>query len=384
MIYLDNCATTKLRKEVLEKMYKSLEEDFGNPSSLHNLGLDSEKKIKNSRNIISDFLQVKPSEIYFTSGGTESNNIAIQSIVNKYSNSGKHIITTNIEHASILNTMKYYEKKGFRVTYLQVNKEGLIDLDQLRDSICQDTILASIIHVNNEIGSIQNIKAIRNILREENSNTLLHLDGIQSFGKITFSLKDLDVDTFSFSGHKIYGPKGIGGLYIKDRLNLNPIVFGGNQESGIRSGTENLTGIIGMGEAVRITKINQKAELEHIKSIKSYMIEKVQENIPDISINSPSDEKFSPYILNISFKNIRGEILLHYLEQKKIYVSTTSACSSKGTEKSHVLKAIGLKDEDIEGAVRMCFSYDIGKEDLDYVIEILKDSVEEIRKIIMR
>lgn len=384
MIYLDNCATTKIRDKVLQKMYESLKDDFGNPSSLHRLGLESEKKIKNSREIISNFLDTKPSEIYFTSGGTESNNIAIQSIINKLSNRGKHIITTKIEHASVLNTMEHFEQKGFKITYLDVDKEGKIDLNQLKDSICEETIMVSVIHVNNEIGTIQDIKEIRNIIKDENPNTLFHVDGIQSFGKIPFSLRDLDVDTFSFSGHKIYGPKGIGGLFIKDKLKLKPIVFGGNQELGIRSGTENLTGIIGMGEAVRIITQKQNKELNHIKDLKEYLSKKIIENLEEIEINSPLDEKASPYILNISFKKTRGEVLLHYLEQKEIYVSTASACSSNGTQKSHVLKAIGLKDDDIEGAIRMCFSYDIQKKDLDYVVETLKISVDEIRKIIMR
>lgn len=384
MIYLDNCATTKIREEVLEKMYESLKHDFANPSSLHDLGINSEKKIKEAREIISKFMDVRPSELYFTSGGTESNNIAIQSVVNKYSNRGKHLITTEIEHPSVLNVMKYLETKGYSVTYLKVDGNGLIDLSQLEDSITDETILISIIHVNNEIGSIQDIKKIRQIIDNKNKNTILHLDGIQSFGKIYFNLNDLGVDLFSFSGHKIYGPKGIGGLFIKDSLNLDPITFGGGQESGMRSGTENLTGIIGIGEAIRLIDKNQKADIEYVSSLKKHMVEKIKENIEDIKINSPLDETGSPYILNVSFKNTRGEVLLHYLEDKKIYISTTSACSSKGTEKSHVLKAIDLEDEYIEGAIRMCFSYDIGREDLDYVVEVLKSSVEEIRKIIMR
>lgn len=384
MIYLDNCATTKIREEVLEKMYESLKHDFANPSSLHDLGINSEKKIKEAREIISKFMDVRPSELYFTSGGTESNNIAIQSVVNKYSNRGKHLITTEIEHPSVLNVMKYLETKGYLVTYLKVDGNGLIDLSQLEDSITDETILLSIIHVNNEIGSIQDIKKIRQIIDNKNKHTILHLDGIQSFGKIHFNLNDLGVDLFSFSGHKIYGPKGIGGLFIKDSLNLDPITFGGGQESGMRSGTENLTGIIGIGEAVRLIDKNQKADIEYVSSLKKHMVEKIKENIEDIKINSPLDETGSPYILNVSFKNTRGEVLLHYLEDKKIYISTTSACSSKGTEKSHVLKAIDLEDEYIEGAIRMCFSYDIGREDLDYVVEVLKSSVEEIRKIIMR
>lgn len=384
MIYLDNCATTKIREQVLEKIYKSLEEDFGNPSSLHGLGLNAEKKIKKARRIIAEFLDVKEGEIYFTSGATESNNIAIQSVVNKYSSRGKHIITSKIEHPSVLNTMKYLEEKGFRITYLEVDGQGKVDLDQLREALDEETILLSIIHVNNEIGTIQDLKKIRSILNMKNPNTIFHVDGVQSFGKIPFSIRDLSIDLFSFSGHKIHGPKGIGGLFIKDKLNLNPIVYGGDQELGMRSGTENLTGIIAMGEAVRILGEKENEEFKKIKSLKDYTVKKIQGAIPNIKINSPCEEGFSPYVLNISFMGTRGQILLHYLEDKEIYVSTTSACSSKGTAKSHVLKAIGLKDEEIEGAIRIGFSYEIEEEDIDYLLEILKISVGEIRKIIMR
>ena len=214
MIYLDNCATTKVRQEVLEKMYDSFNSDFGNPSSLHRLGLKSEKRVEETRNILGRFLGVSSKEIYFTSGGTESNNIAIQSIVNNMRRRGNHIITTKIEHSSVLNTMKFLEKNGFNVTYLSTDEFGYIDIEEFKEKLTEDTILVSIIHVNNEIGSIQNIKKIKEIMKENNSQALLHLDGVQSFGKIEFSLRDLGVDTYSFSGHKVYGPKGIGGLYV--------------------------------------------------------------------------------------------------------------------------------------------------------------------------
>ncbi len=384
MIYLDNCATTKPRKQVIDVMIESLKQDFGNPSSLHRLGLNSEKQIKSSRDIISNYLKIDRNQLYFTSGGTESNNIAIQGIINKYGNRGKHIITTKLEHPSVLNIMKYYETKGFEITYLNNDEMGNIDLNQLKASIREDTILVSIIHVNNEIGVIQNIKEIRKILDHNNSNAFLHLDGVQSFGKIEFSLKELKVDTYSFSAHKVHGPKGIGGLYMNKELNLPPVVLGGNQESGLRSGTENLTGIIGFGEAVRILGTNFKDENNHVMEIKEYLTNGILNEIEDIRINTTLDSNSSPYILNISFRNIRGEVLLHYLEDKEIYVSTSSACSSKGTKKSHVLQSIGLNNVEIEGAIRFCFSYEISKEDIDYTIDALKSSVQDIRKIIMR
>lgn len=384
MIYLDNCATTKIRQEVLDKIYESLKEDFGNPSSLHRLGLSSEKKIDEARRIVAEYLRTRESEIYFTSGGTESNNIAIQSIVANMKKRGNHIITTKIEHPSVLNIMNRYEKEGFDITYIATDKFGNIDLKEFEETLKKETILVSIIHVNNEIGTIQNIREIRKIMDRKNSQSALHVDGIQSFGKIDFSLKDLGVDTFSFSGHKVYGPKGVGGLYIQNNMHLKPIVFGGNQERGLRSGTENLHGIIGLGEAVRILSKNHKKEFQHVKEIREYMLEKIKGEIDDIKINTPLGNNSSPYILNISFRNTRGEVLLHYLEDKEIYVSTSSACSSKGTEKSHVLKSIGLTDQEIEGAIRVCFSYETTKSDIDYTVENIKKSVKEIRKIMMR
>jgi len=384
LIYLDNCSTTKPRAEVVSAMAEALTMDFGNPSSLHRLGIRTEKKIKEAREIISKYLKVDSKEIYFTSGGTESNNIALQSIIRKLSRKGKHIITTKIEHPSILNVLKYFEENEYSVTYLDTNKEGYINLDDLAEAIREDTILVSIIHVNNEIGAMQNIRGIKEVINNSISKPLLHLDGIQSFGKVDFSLKSLDVDTYSFSGHKVYGPKGIGGLYINKRLKLNPIVFGGNQESGLRSGTENVPGIIGFGESVRILSLNSKIEGERVHDLKLYMANRVISEIEDVKINTSLDNTSSPYILSITFRRTRGEVLLHYLEDKDIYVSTSSACSSKGTTKSHVLRAINLTDKEIEGTIRFCFSYEITKDDIDKTMEALKVSVEEIRGIIGR
>lgn len=384
MIYLDNCSTTKPKKEVVDAMLSALTTDFGNPGSLHRLGIKSEKKVKEAREIIANYLKVDSREIFFTSGGTESNNIAIQSIVNKYSRKGKHIITTKIEHPSVLNVFRYYENMGYEVTYLGTDNFGMVNLEELEGSIKDDTILISIIHVNNEIGVLQNIKAIREIINKSLSKPLLHLDGIQSFGKVDFNLKTLGVDTYSFSGHKVYGPKGIGGLYINKEVKLDPIVFGGNQESGLRSGTENVPGIIGLGEAVRSLSKNSLNDAKMVQDLKEYMASKILEEIDDVKINTTLDKNSSPYILSITFRYTRGEVLLHYLEEKEIYVSTSSACSSKGTARSHVLKSINLTDKEIEGTIRVCFSYEITKEDVDYTVEALKTAVEEIRSIIRR
>lgn len=384
MIYLDNCSTTRPREEVVKIMYEAMVDYFGNPSSLHRLGMVTEKKMKESREYIAKYLDVNINEIYFTSGGTEANNIGIQSVVNKLQNRGNHIITTKIEHPSVLNTIKSYEDKGIEVTYLNVNELGLISLDELESSIKDTTILVSIMHVNNEIGVIEPIDRIKQIINKKNPNTLFHVDGVQGFGKVKVSLKGSGIDIYSFSAHKIHGPKGVGGLYIDRKHSLPPIVFGGNQEKGIRSGTENTAGIIGFGESVRIMDKNFIDESEYVYKIKKYFASRVKDEINDIRFNTSLDDRSSPYILNVSFNNVRGEVLLHYLEDKNIYVSTSSACSSQGTEKSHVLKGIGLNNDEIEGSIRFCFSHENTMEELDITMKALKDSVAEIRQIIMR
>ncbi|WP_077366889.1 cysteine desulfurase family protein [Anaerosalibacter sp. Marseille-P3206] len=384
MVYLDNSATTRPRDEVIEEMNYMLKICYGNPSSLHHLGFQAEKKVEEARKRIANFLKVRNDEIYFTSGGTESNNIAIQGLINKYSRQGNHIITTKIEHSSVLNIMKHYEEEGFKITYLDVDEEGVIDLNQFEECLDDSTILVSIMLVNNEIGTIEPVTQVREIMNKKNSKALLHIDGIQAFGKIPLDLARWNVDTFSFSGHKIYGPKGIGGLYVKKNILLNPIIFGGNQEEGLRSGTENVPGIVGMGKAVEIIDSNFKSESKSVFQLKKYFVERIKEEISNIRVNSLIDDKFSPYIVNISFLNVRGEVLLHYLENKEIYVSTASACSSHGKGKSHVLQAIGRNDNEIEGTLRFSFSYSNTKEEIDYVVEELKKSIDEIRKITMR
>lgn len=383
-IYLDNCATTKPRNEVVEEMVNVLREDYGNPSSLHRLGLNAEKKIESVRRRVADFLNVSSDEIYFTSGGTEGNNFAIQSIVNKYNRFGKHLITTKIEHPSVLNVMKKFEEKGYSVTYLSVDSNGLISLEELANSIKEDTILIATMQVNNEIGSIQPTWKIKKILKEKKSKALLHVDGVQAFGKISIDIKRWGIDTFSLSGHKIHGPKGVGVLYISNKLKINPIIYGGNQERGLRSGTENVPGIAGLGKAVEILDKNFDEEQKRVKDNKAYFINRLRKEIDHIHVNSSSEEYSSPYVLNVSFEYVRGEVLLHYLENKGIYVSTTSACSSKSSKKSTVLCELGLTDLQIEGAVRFCLSYEITKEDIDYTINVLKESVEDIRRITMR
>lgn len=385
-VYLDNCATTRPRKEVVSEMNHMLDKVYGNPSSLHRKGLEAEKRVRNAREIISNFLGARSDEVYFTASGTESNNIAIQGIINKLSKRGNHIITTKIEHSSVRNIFKCYESSGYDVTYLDVDQWGNVDLNQLEESILNRTILVAIMLVNNEIGTIQPINEIRKIMSKKNENTKLHVDGVQAFGKIPLDIQSMRVDTFAFSGHKIHGPKGIGGLYVRKGLNIAPIVFGGNQEFGLRSGTENTPGIVGFGKAVEIISNNYQQEKEIILELREHFISRLNSEIKDIKINSLLDDRSVPHIVNISFSNIRGEVLLHYLEGHGIYISTGSACSSnnKSKSKSSVLDAIGLTDVEIEGAIRFSFAFSNTKEEIDYTIEKLKICVDEIRKITMR
>ena len=383
-IYLDNSATTKPRRSVIDAMINMMEEEYGNPSSLHRMGFDAEKRVEASRKTIADFLNVSQDEIVFTSGGTESNNIAVQGVVNKYKRNGNHIITSSIEHPSVMNIFKHYEENGYDVTYLDVDSDGRIDLKQLEESISDRTILVSIMYVNNETGVVEPIKEIKETIKKVNQETKLHVDGVQAFGKIDIDIKGLGIDVFSFSSHKSHGPKGIGGLFIKKGLNLNPIIFGGGQEKNLRSGTENTPAIVGLGKAVDEIANTFKEENARIKAVKLYFYNKIVDNIKDIKTNSLLDERSSPHILNISFLGIKGEVLLHYLESDNIYVSTGSACSSKGKSKSSVLKALNLTDNEIEGAIRFSFSYENTIEEMDIVVGKVKLAVEEIRKITKR
>lgn len=384
-IYLDNASTTKTRKEIIEEIPYILEEKYGNPSSLHRMGLQSEKNLNNTRVNIANILNVRSKEIYFTSGGTESNNIAIQGIVEKYKKEEIHIITSKIEHSSVLNIFKEYEKKdNIKVTYLEVNELGIVDVEEVRRNIRENTVLVSIMYVNNELGSIQNITEIGRTIKSINEKIVFHSDGVQAFCKMDIDLNKSKVDIFSFSGHKIYALKGIGGIYIKDNIKINPIFLGGNQEKGIRSGTENTLGIYSLGRAVEISEKNKDLERKHIRNIKKYFTSELIENIPFIKINSPFTKNFSDNILNISILHTKGEIILHSLEEKNIYLSTTSACNSKGTAKSQALLGIGLTDIEVQGAVRISFNYENTKEEMDYVIENLKNIVNDIRLITMR
>lgn len=382
MIYLDNCATTKPRKEVVEVMVKALTEDFGNPSSLHSLGFSAEKKVEEARKNIAKLINANTDEVYFTSGGTEDNNIALHGLINKNKRLGKKIITTSIEHASIIDQLKDYKNKGYEIVELSVDRYGNIDIDELLNEVDENTIVLSLFHINNEVGTINDIENIIKKVKAKNNKILIHVDGVQAFGKIPVDMKALNCDTYSMSGHKIYGPKGIGALYVKNTVKIPSLVIGGGQEDGLRSGTENVPGILGLGKAVEITLKELDEEYKHAVSIKKYLIDKINENFKDFEFNQP--ENSSPYIVSVSFKDVRAEVLLHFLEQDEIYISTASACTANGTHKSHVLEAIGLSPKLAEGTIRICISKDINETEIDEFINALKKYVTEIREIMKR
>ena len=380
-IYLDNSATTKPYKEVVDKMVEALTTDYANPSSLHRRGIDVEKNIKSIRQEIARAIGAKDKEIYFTSGGTESNNSIIRGVANLYKKRKNHIISTQIEHPSVLNTLKDLEEDGFEVTYLNVDKDGKIDIEEFKQSIKQTTILVSIMHVNNEIGTIQPIEEIGKYLKSLKDKVYFHVDAVQSYGKINFKPSKYNIDFMSVSGHKLHGPKGIGFMYVKENNRLKPILTGGGQEIGIRSGTENVPGIYGIGEAIKILNKDLNSTINKIQELKDLLKEEIVNNIDDIKINSPEDGVC--HILNISFEDVKGEVLLHYLEQKGVYVSTGSACSSK-KKGSHVLNAIGLNPKEIDGAIRFSLSDLNTKEEIIETVKILKESVDDLRMIIRR
>lgn len=380
-IYLDNSATTKPYEEVIEKMVYALSTDYANPSSLHRKGIEVEKNIKAIRQDIARSISAKDKEIYFTSGGTESNNTIIRGVANLYKKRKNHIISTKIEHPSVLDTLKDLENEGFEVTYLSVNENGIIDIEEFKKSLKPTTSLVTMMHVNNEIGAIQPIQEVGKHLKSLKDKVYLHVDAVQSYGKINFKPSRYNIDFMSVSGHKLHGPKGIGFMYVKENNRLKPLLTGGGQEIGIRSGTENVPGIYGLGEAIKIVNKDLDKNIEKITNLRNMLKEGLIENVDDIKINS--SEEGVCHILNVSFRGIKGEVLLHYLEQKGIYVSTGSACSSK-KKGSHVLNAINLTPDEIEGAIRFSLS-DMNKEDeILETIKIVKESVNDLRMIIRR
>lgn len=375
MIYFDNAATTVPYDEVIEEVSSVMRNYFGNPSSAHKLGLIAERKLNEYRETLAKTINATRDEIIFTSGGSESNNFLIRGFLKEKG----HIITSNIEHPSILNLCKELELEGYRVTYLKVNNEGIIDLEEFKEALSKDTILVTLMYINNEIGSIQPIKEVGNILKDY-SKVKFHVDAIQAYGKIKIDVKGCNIDLMSCSGHKIHGPKGIGMAYMKKGLNPKPLIFGGAQEMGKRAGTENLASIGGFTKAANIINLNIKDNYEKVLKIKEAFIDGVKD-IEGVKINSKISEFSSPYILNLSFKGLRGEVFLHMLEEKEIYVSTGSACSSKDKKYSHVLKAIGLSNDEIEGTIRFSFNEFNTEYEVNETLEAIKTSVKFLRRV---
>lgn len=381
-IYLDNSATTKVCEPAVEAMVDVMTKNYGNPSSLHRRGIEAEKLVEQSREVIANALQVKPQEIYFTSGGTESNNLAIKGAAHSLHRRGNHIITTAVEHPSVLDCFKQLENEGFDVTYLNVDSEGKIDLTELKQKLSSNTILVSIMYVNSEVGSIMPIKEAGEIIKQE-SNALFHVDAVQAFGKMLLVPNLNNIDLLSVSSHKIYGPKGMGALFVRENTRLVPLFNGGGQEEGIRSGTENVPGIVGFAEAAKLVFGNLTQWKEKMQRLKQRLKDEIKKQIPDVVINGP-DKDGACHILNISFLETRGEVILHSLESRGIYVSTGSACSSNKKGKSHVLLAMNKSDKEIDGAVRFSLSPFLSFNDIDYTVNVLKESVPEIRKFIRR
>ncbi len=384
-VYLDNSATTKPYNEAVDVMAKVLREDFGNPSSLHTLGITAEKYIKNARKSLATSLGASEDEVFFTSCGTEADNMAIMGAANARKHHGKKIITTAVEHPAILEPCKKLEQMGYKVEYIGVDNKCRLNMDQLKAAIDEDTILISIMGVNNETGTIMPLKEIIEFKEQFNkahgTGILMHTDAVQAFGKVPVNVKgDLKgIDMISVSGHKIHGPKGIGGIYVKKGLALPAFIVGGGQEGHMRSGTENTAGIAGFGKAIDMAFDDFDGRINDMAKAKARLYEAITSEIKDIVVNSPEDAAAS--VLNVSFLGTRGEVLLHTLEQDGIFVSTGSACSSNKKGQSHVLGAMGLKHKEIEGAIRFSFSEFNTEEEMDYVADKVKFAVTKFRKL---
>lgn len=378
-VYFDNAATTKVYPEVKELMIKILEEDYGNPSSLHMKGVEAEKYIKEATARIATELKCQEKEIVFTSGGTEANNFALIGGAMAHRRAGKHIITTNIEHASVSATLEFLVKEGYEVSYVGVDEKGIVNSEELRTALREDTILVSVMYVNNEIGSIQPIEEITKIVKSNNPQTLMHVDAVQAFGKLRFSPKRLGVDLLSISGHKIHGPKGSGALYIKDKTLIRPTMYGGGQQKSMRSGTENVPAIAGMGLAAELMYKNHDNKMEYIRNLKNTFIDKVTklENVYDNSGEAP-------HIASITFVGIRSEVMLHALEDKGIYVSSGSACSSNKANISGVLKAINLPKERLESTLRFSFCETNTIEEIEYTVKCIEEILPVFRRYIRK
>lgn len=375
--YFDNAATTKVKKEVLEEMLPYFNERYGNPSSLYSIGRASKKAIEEARKKVANFINANPNEIFFTGCGSESDNTIIKGIAYANQKRGKHIITSQIEHPAVLHTCQMLEKQGFEVTYLKVSKDGFINIEDLRNSIRNDTILITIMFANNEIGTIQPIEMISKIARMY--NIVFHTDAVQACGNLPIDVKRMGIDALSLSGHKLYAPKGIGALYVRNGIEFEKFMDGGHQEKNKRAGTENVAGIVGLGKACELAQVHLKEHRQHLKELRDYFIAQVEQKIEGAVLNGCKENRL-PGNANFSFPAIDGEALLLNLDAKGICASAGSACTSGSSEPSHVLSSIGVSKELAQGSLRVTFGEDNTKEDVNYLIESLCEIIPKLKK----
>ena len=378
-VYFDNSATTRVFDSVRDIMVQALMADYGNTSSKHMKGVEAEGYIKTAREEIAKSLKVKEKEIIFTSGGTESNNMALIGTAMANKRAGNHLITTCIEHASIYNTMSFLEEQGFRVTYLPVDHNGHVSLDALREAICDETILISVMYVNNEMGAVEPIEEIAKIIKEKKSKAYFQVDAIQGFGTYVIRPKKLGIDLMSVSAHKIHGPKGVGFLYVDEKVKIKPIIFGGGQQKNMRSGTENVPGCAGLGMAVKEIYKNHEEKINHLYALKDRMVKGLQE-IDGVTVHGLTGRDSAPQIVSAGFEGTRAEVLLHALEDRGIYVSSGSACSSNHPGVSGTLKGIGVKDSLLDATLRFSFGIYNTEEEVDYCLEQLKKLLPMLRR----
>ena len=378
-IYLDNSATTRCFDEVAQIVQQVMLDDYGNPSSMHNKGLEGENYIRKAKEIIAKNLKVNEKEIFFTSGGTESDNLALIGSAMANKRAGNHIITTKIEHPAVRETCEYLENNGFEVTYLGVDENGQIKLDELKAALREDTILVSIMHTNNEIGSLQPIAEAGKLIKEFNSKIVFHVDAVQGYGKFVILPKRMNIDLLSVSGHKIHGPKGVGFLYIHEKIKIFPTIYGGGQQKGMRSGTENVPGIAGLSVAVSKVYENLEEDINRLYELKQKFIEGVLQ-IPDVKVNGLQGRDSAPHVVSLSVRGVRSEVLLHALEDKGIFVSAGSACASNKPMISETLKAIGVEKDLLDSTVRFSFSVFTTEEEIDYTLKNLCDIIPMLRK----
>jgi len=381
MIYLDNAASTKPKQEVIDVMVESMKENFANADAIHEFSHKIAQKIKKSRKIVGDFLGVDGNRIFFTAGGGDGNNLLLQGIIEANSRTKKHLITTKIEHPTVFENFRYYEQKGFEVDYLDVDKEGYVNTEQLKNLLREDTLIVSIGAVNSETGAIQNLEKIGKIIKEKSKDIYFHTDFVQGLGTADIKFDEIPVDAITMSGHKIYAPKGIGAIYLKKDVKVINVVKGENSENGIVKRTMPTELIFAFTKAVELLQKNYKNDMKKIQELKEKFAEEIEKNIENVKFNSGFDiKKSSPKILNVSFKGAKGEVLTHFLGMNEIYVSTGSACSSK-TGNSRILEAMKLDPSEINGAIRFSFSIYNTLEEISEVVTVLKSSVERIRKM---